>query len=234
MARIKPQALLQQSKKKKAPRSISIPTIALYSVVTVVMVFFLFATYRHWSQRSVMQAEEGTSNFQVEDDFSDSKKSDVPRYAIFNTSKGLITVELYKEGSPEVVDEFIDACQKGHFKGMLFQRVVKHFVIQGGDSENHAVIEDWTSREKHYNQLEKRLKHEAFMLGTSNMKHEKEGFDIFITTAPIPDLNAKLNVFGRVIKGEDIVQEIEEVDTDEHYRPKSRIGIIDVTLKQKI
>lgn len=44
------------------------------------------------------------------------------------------------------------------------------------------------------------------MLGTSNMKHEKEGFDIFITTAPIPDLNAKLNVFGRVIKGEDIVQ----------------------------
>lgn len=43
------------------------------------------------------------------------------------------------------------------------------------------------------------------MLGTSNTKSEK-GFDIFITTAPIPDLNAKLNVFGRVIKGEDIVQ----------------------------
>ncbi|KAF5811024.1 putative peptidylprolyl isomerase [Helianthus annuus] len=234
MARIKPQALLQQSKKKKAPRNISVPTIALYSVVTVVMVFFLFATYRHWSQRSIVQTEEGTSNFQVDDDFSDSKKSDVPRYAIFNTSKGLITVELYKEGSPEVVDEFIDACQKGHFKGMQFQRVVKHFVIQGGNSENQAVIEDWTSREKHYNQLEKRLKHEAFMLGTSTTKHEKEAFDIFITTAPIPDLNAKLNVFGRVIKGEDIVQEIEEVDTDEHYRPKSRIGIIEVTLKQSI
>ncbi|KAJ0797226.1 putative peptidylprolyl isomerase [Helianthus annuus] len=234
MARIKPQALLQQSKKKKAPRNISVPTIALYSVVTVVMVFFLFATYRHWSQRSIVQPEEGTSNFQVDDDFSDSKKSDVPRYAIFNTSKGLITVELYKEGSPEVVDEFIDACQKGHFKGMQFQRVVKHFVIQGGNSENQAVIEDWTSREKHYNQLEKRLKHEAFMLGTSTTKHEKEAFDIFITTAPIPDLNAKLNVFGRVIKGEDIVQEIEEVDTDEHYRPKSRIGIIEVTLKQSI
>ncbi|KAK9076538.1 hypothetical protein SSX86_004872 [Deinandra increscens subsp. villosa] len=234
MARIKPQALLQQSKKKKVPRSISIPTIALYSVVTVVLVFFLFATYRHWSQRPIMQTDEGTSNFQVEGDFPDSKKPDVPRYAIFNTSKGLITAELYKEGSPEIVDEFIDACQKGHFKGMLFQRVVKHFVIQGGNSENHDVIEDWTSREKHYNQLENRLKHEAFMLGTSNTKHDKEEFDIFITTAPIPDLNAKLNVFGRVIKGEDIVQEIEEVDTDEHYRPKSRIGIIDVTLKQKI
>ncbi|KAI7985670.1 Protein EMSY-LIKE 3 [Camellia lanceoleosa] len=39
---------------------------------------------------------------------ADVKKSDVPRYAVLKTSKGLITVELYKEGSPEVVDEFID------------------------------------------------------------------------------------------------------------------------------
>lgn len=50
------------------------------------------------------------------------------------------------------------------------------------------------------------LKHEAFMLGTSKTKHESGGFDLFITTAPIPDLNDKINVFGRVIKGEDIVQ----------------------------
>lgn len=44
------------------------------------------------------------------------------------------------------------------------------------------------------------------MLGTSKVKHDKEGFELFITTAPIPDLNEKLNVFGRVIKGEDVVQ----------------------------
>lgn len=46
------------------------------------------------------------------------------------------------------------------------------------------------------------------MLGTSKVKHDKEGFELFITTAPIPDLNEKLNVFGRVIKGEDVVQVI--------------------------
>lgn len=234
MARIKPQALLQQSKKKKAPSRISIPTVALYSLIVVVMVFFLFATYRHWSQRSSIQTEDGLPVREDDDAFSDSRKSDIPRYAIFNTSKGLITVELYKEGSPEVVDEFIDSCQKGHFKGMLFHRVVKNFVIQGGDFDSHGVTEEWTARGKHYNQLDTSLKHEAFMLGTSNTKHDKEGFDLFITTAPIPDLNEKLNVFGRVIQGEDVVQEIEEVDTDEHYRPKSPIGIINVTLKQKI
>lgn len=50
------------------------------------------------------------------------------------------------------------------------------------------------------------LKHEAFMLGTSKVKHEGGGFDLFITTAPILDLNDKINVFGRVIKGEEVVQ----------------------------
>ena len=46
------------------------------------------------------------------------------------------------------------------------------------------------------------------MLGTSKAKHDKESFELFITTAPIPDLNEKLIVFGRVIKGEDVVQVI--------------------------
>lgn len=50
------------------------------------------------------------------------------------------------------------------------------------------------------------LKHEAFMLGTHKTKPDSGGFDLFITTAPIPDLNEKINVFGRVIKGEDVVQ----------------------------
>ena len=106
-------------------------------------------------------------------------------------------------------------------------------------------------------------KHEAFMIGTSKTK-DSTGFELFITTAPIPDLNDKLLVFGRTVKGEDVVQvqsmffasdlfpcllavsffsnllsamflqEIEEVDTDEHYRPKSPVVINGVTLKHEI
>ncbi|KAL7199079.1 hypothetical protein ACSBR2_021376 [Camellia fascicularis] len=217
MARIKPQALLQQSKKKKGPSRISATTFILYSLIVVVMVFFLFTTYRHWSQRSRIQTDDRLSSFEV-----------------LKTSKGLITVELYKEGSPEVVDEFIDLCQRGHFKGMPFHHVIKNFVIQGGNSDQPGATEDWTLRGKHSSQLDTSVKHEAFMLGTSKAKHNKEAFELFITTAPIPDLNEKVIVFGRVIRGEDVVQEIEEVDTDEHYRPKSSIGIIEVTLKQKV
>ncbi|GMQ04236.1 hypothetical protein CsSME_00049724 [Camellia sinensis var. sinensis] len=232
MAR-KPQALLQQSKKKKGPSRIGATTVILYSLIIVVMVFFLFASYRHWIQRSIIQTEHRLLVIERDDAFADGKKSDVPRYVILNTSKGSITIELYKEGSPEVIDAFIDLCQRGHFKGMPFHHVIKNFVIQGGNSDIPGATDDWTLKVKHNNQLETSMKHEAFMLGTTKAKHDKEGFKLFITTAPFPDPNEKLIVFGRVIKGEDVVQEIEEVDTDEHYRPKSPIGIINVTLKEK-
>ncbi|KAK6120137.1 hypothetical protein DH2020_046043 [Rehmannia glutinosa] len=235
MAKIKPQALLQQSKKKKGPNRISIATFAIYGLIIVVMAFFLFTSYRYWTRSFHFVLKSSFYAFlQHDNSFGETKKVDVPKYAVINTSKGSITVELYKEGSPEAVNEFVESCQRGRFKGMLFTRVIKNFVIQGGDVNRPGSMEDWTSRGKHYNQLDTSLKHEAFMLGTSKTKHDGGGFDIFITTAPIPDLNEKINVFGRVIKGEDVVQEIEEADTDEHYRPKAPIGITEVTLKQKL
>ncbi|KAI9101509.1 hypothetical protein K1719_023753 [Acacia pycnantha] len=59
----------------------------------------------------------------AENTLLDSKKSELPGYAVLNTSKGSIIIDLYKDTSPEVVDEFIDLCQKGHFKGMHFHHV---------------------------------------------------------------------------------------------------------------
>lgn len=193
--------------------------------------FLGLSTYRHFSHRSVNPAEHGSIMGRKE--LIDLKKTDVPRYAVLKTSKGSVTVELFKESSPEIVDDFIELCQKGHFKGMQFHRVIKNYVIQGGDVHSLGDPAEWASRGKHYNQLDKSMKHEAFMLGTSKVKPDNRGFEIFITTAPIPDLNEKLSVFGKVVKGEEVVQEIEEVDTDNHYQPKTPIVIFDVVLEQK-
>ncbi|KAL5791958.1 hypothetical protein ACOSP7_000552 [Xanthoceras sorbifolium] len=234
MARIKPQALLLQSKKKKGPNRISLTTIILFGLIVALAMFFLVSTFRHWSHRSSLATDNHETVLGADNSVLDMKKSDLPGYASIITSKGSITVELFKDSSPEVVDEFIDLCQKGHFKGMLFRHIIKHYVIQAGDMNKPGTIEEWTMGGKHYSQLDTSLKHEAFMLGTSKAKHDKGGFNLFITTAPMPDLNEKLIIFGRVIKGQDVVQEIEEVDTDEHYQPKSAIGITNMILKQKI
>ncbi|XP_074316015.1 peptidyl-prolyl cis-trans isomerase CYP21-4-like [Silene latifolia] len=229
MAKIKPQALLLQSKKKKVPSRISPTTIILFSLIVFMVLFFIFSTYRHFSNRSVSQTEQIHMGRK---DLSDSKNPAVPSYATLHTSKGLIVVELLKDASPEVVDKFIEFCQKGHFNGMQFYRVIKHYVIQAGEVNSIGAAEEWTLRGKHYDRLDKSVKHEAFMVGTSIAKKDLTGFQLYITTAPISDLNEKINVFGRVVKGEDVVQEIEEVDTDDHYVPKSAIGIMEVTLEQ--
>uniref|UniRef100_A0A7N0ZZP9 Peptidyl-prolyl cis-trans isomerase n=1 Tax=Kalanchoe fedtschenkoi TaxID=63787 RepID=A0A7N0ZZP9_KALFE len=219
MARIKPQTLLLQSKKKKVPSRISATTILFGLIIVALLVLSLVASYRRWSGRSSDQENYSEG---------DQSKADVPGFATFSTSKGEITVELYKESSPEIVDEFIDLCQKGHFKGMPFHRVIKNYVIQVGDSGS---AEDWTLKVKPRNVSPK---HEAFMIGTSKTRQDAKRFPLFITTAPIPNLSDKITVFGRVIKGEDVVQEIEEVDTDELFRPKSAIGITAVALKHQI
>lgn len=233
MARIKPQALLLQSKKKKGPSRISVTTIILISLIAVIMLLFLFSSYKYWSQRSKIQDVE-SSILEGDSNIENVKSSDLPRYGVLRTSKGLITVELLGEGSPNVVDEFIELCQRGHFKGMPIQRVIKNFVVQGGNVDGHKAAEDWLLMGKHTIPLDTSMKYEAFMLATSKDKHDKKEFELFITTAPLSGLSEKLIVFGRVIKGEDVVQEIEKVDTDEHYRPKSSIVITDITLKQKV
>jgi cyclophilin family peptidyl-prolyl cis-trans isomerase len=162
----------------------------------------------------------------------DSKMTSRPGFAVMNTGKGPITIEIYKDASAHVVDRFINLCKRNHFKGMPFRHIIKNFVIQGGDFDFDGAAQEWIKKAKASGKNDLSPKHEAFMIGTAKNPNNK-GFDLFITTAPIPDLNDKLVVFGRVIKGEDIVQEIEEVDTDEHYQPKTPIGIMNIILKQE-
>ncbi|KAL9227646.1 hypothetical protein vseg_003313 [Gypsophila vaccaria] len=232
MAKIKPQALLMQSKKKKVPtKMMTPPTILFFCFILFILLFFFFSTYRHFSLRSVNPTHPIRFGRK---DLGDPNNVVVPNYATLHTSKGLIVVQLFKDASPHVIDEFINFCQKGKFNGMQFYRVIKHYVIQAGEVNSVGAAEEWTLRGKQYNQLDKSVKHEAFMVGTSKAKKDTQVFQLYITTAPISDLNEKINVFGRVVKGEDVVQEIEEVDTDDHYVPKSAIGIMDVTLEQKI
>uniref|UniRef100_A0A453BHM7 Peptidyl-prolyl cis-trans isomerase n=1 Tax=Aegilops tauschii subsp. strangulata TaxID=200361 RepID=A0A453BHM7_AEGTS len=152
---------------------------------------------------------------------------------IMDTLKGSITIEISKDASAGVVDRFINLCKSDYFKGMPFRHVIKNSVIHGGDFDLNGAAHEWILKAKASGENALSPKHEAFMIGTTRSPNSK-GFDLFITTAPIPDLNDKIVLFGRVIKGEDIVQEIEEIDTDEHYQPKTPIGIINISLIQEL
>ncbi|KAL1226236.1 Peptidyl-prolyl cis-trans isomerase CYP21-3 [Cardamine amara subsp. amara] len=228
MAKIKPQALLQQSKKKKGPSRISLTNIIIYTLALLLLIFVIFSAYRRWTQRSEIPTHNGRSVLE-DTAFPGMKNNNVPRFAILDTGKGSVTIELFKDTAPSVVDQFMKLCQDGYFKGFLFRRVVKHSVIQAGDSGEFDAVKDWALQRKN---LGPSLKQEEFMVGTPKAKNKQGGFEFFIVSAQVTDLNEKLTVFGRIAKGQDVVQEIEEVETDEQYQPKSPIEIMSVTLLQ--
>ncbi|CAH8330430.1 unnamed protein product [Eruca vesicaria subsp. sativa] len=224
MAKIKPQALLQQSKKKKGPSPISITNIVIYTLAVLLVVFVLFSAYKRWTLRSEIPTHNGRSL--LED--SPMKNTNVPFFATLDTDKGSVTIELFKDAAPNVVDEFINLSQDGYFKGFLFSRIVKHSVIQAGHSAEFDAVKDWALQKTN---LHSSLKQEEFMVGTPKAKNEQGGFEFFIVSSQITDLNEKLTVFGRVVKGQEVVQEIQEAETDEQY-PKAPIEILSVTLLQ--
>ncbi|KAJ3678670.1 hypothetical protein LUZ60_002473 [Juncus effusus] len=238
MARIKPQQLLMQSKKKKGPSRISIPTILTGILFILFLILSVIGTYRHWhhSHKQSNQIGMDVGTFERSDLTTQAMKQNsvIPSYAVIETGKGEIVMELYKDASSDVLDKFIELCKDGYFKGMLFDHVIKNYVIQGGETQGQNDPHDWILTGQNRAKITTSPKHEAFMIGTRKSNPNKKGFDLIITTAPIPDLNEKLLVFGRVVKGEDVVQEIEEVDTDEHYKPKSPVGIVDIQLKQEM
>ncbi|ESQ39379.1 hypothetical protein EUTSA_v10001616mg [Eutrema salsugineum] len=228
MAKIKPQALLQQSKKKKGPTRISITNIVIYSLALLLVILVLFSAYRRWTQRSEIPTHNGRSVLE-DAAFPGMKNTNVPRFATLDTAKGSVRIELFKDTAPNVVDQFMRLCQDGYFKGFLFRRVVKHSVIQAGDSGEFDAVKDWALERKN---LDTSLKQDDFVVATPKAKNEQGGFEFFIVSAQITDLNEKLTVFGRVAKGQDVVHEIQEVETDEQYQPKSPIEIMSVTLLQ--
>lgn len=237
MGRIKPQALLLQSKKKKGPARIGISTIIATSSVLMLLLLSVVIVHRHRAKSDQDNASSRFDLFEGRGRFElgrGQKIGKAPRYAVLNTTKGLISVQLSLQGALKTVEEFAKRSQEGYYNGLSFHKVIKHFMIQGGDHERAWTREDWTEGGRLNDELEASMKHEPFMLATSKPHRDSDGFELFITTTAIPHLDDKLLVFGRVVRGEEVVQEIEEVDTDEHFRPKSPVLINSINLLDEL
>ncbi|XP_021738478.1 peptidyl-prolyl cis-trans isomerase CYP40-like [Chenopodium quinoa] len=155
--------------------------------------------------------------------------------------EGRIVVELYNDVVPKTAENFRALCtgEKGigphtgvplHYKGCRFHRVVKSFMIQGGDIS----AGDGTGGESIYGlKFEDEnfeLKHERKgMLSMANSGPNTNGSQFFITTTRTPHLDGKHVVFGRVIKGMGVVRSIEHVnsDDDDEERPSKDVVIVD-------
>lgn len=126
------------------------------------------------------------------------------------TNRGTLELELYPLHAPKTVNNFIFLAREGFYDGVLFHRVIKDFVIQGGDPTG-------TGRGGPGYQFEDECKgnpltHERGVISMANAGPNTNGSQFFITHSPQPHLNGKHTVFGKVVKGLEVVDAIKQGD----------------------
>jgi cyclophilin family peptidyl-prolyl cis-trans isomerase len=137
--------------------------------------------------------------------------------ATIHTNHGPIEVELYDEDAPKTVENFRKLAGDGFYDGVIFHRVIKDFMIQGGDPTGTGTGGPGYTFEDEFNDH----KVERGALAMANAGPNTNGSQFFIvTTAEAPWLDGKHTVFGRITGGMDAVDSIEGTDTDAQDRPR--------------
>ncbi len=126
------------------------------------------------------------------------------------TNKGQIELELYPQHAPKTVNNFVFLAREGFYDGVIFHRVIANFMIQGGDPTG-------TGRGGPGYRFEDELKqnplvHDTGVISMANAGPNTNGSQFFITHSPQPHLNGRHTVFGKVVKGQDVVNAIQQGD----------------------
>lgn len=146
--------------------------------------------------------------------------------AVIKTSMGDIEIDLFENETPITVNSFLFLTEENFYNGLTFHRIIKDFVIQGGDPDGvgtggpgYQIPDEITDR-----------KYKAYTLGMANAGPNTNGSQFFITTGDISSqsvdaLNGGYTIFGEVTKGFAVVDSIERVQTDANDKPVNPVVI---------
>jgi cyclophilin family peptidyl-prolyl cis-trans isomerase len=143
------------------------------------------------------------------------------------TTEGPVTLELFDEDAPKTVSNFKELASQGFYDGLIFHRVIKDFMIQGGCPQGTGRGGPGYTFEDEINPH----KVERGKLAMANAGPNTNGSQFFIVTIDAaPWLDGKHTVFGEVTEGMDVIDRIEGTETDRNDRPVEEIRIESVQL----
>ncbi|XP_072379062.1 peptidylprolyl isomerase domain and WD repeat-containing protein 1 [Diabrotica undecimpunctata] len=153
--------------------------------------------------------------------------------AILHTVFGDIHIKLFIKDTPKTVENFCVHSKNGYFNGHIFHRVIKGFMIQTGDPTGNGTGGESIWGGEFEDELRPHLKHDRpYTVSMANAGANTNGSQFFITLTPTPWLDNKHTVFGRVVKGMEVVQNISNVKTNvKTDKPYDDIRIVSVTVK---
>ena len=139
---------------------------------------------------------------------------------VLETTQGRIDIQLWPDIAPKACENFESLVKKGYYNDVPFHRIVKDFMIQGGDPTGTGrggqsiwgkPFEDEVHSEVTFNR--------AGLVAMANAGPNTNGSQFFITTAATPWLNGKHTIFGKVIRGMSVVDKLDNISVDAQDRP---------------
>lgn len=130
---------------------------------------------------------------------------------------GTMKLELYPHKAPNTVNNFISLANSGYYDGIIFHRIIKDFMAQGGDplgngtgGPGYEIAGEFSENGFEANDI----KHEKGVISMARTEiPDSAGSQFFIMTSNVPSLDGKYAAFGRVIEGMDIVDKLNKVET---------------------
>ncbi len=151
---------------------------------------------------------------------------------VLETNVGKIELQLFPKAAPLAVENFVTHAKEGYYNGTIFHRVIKNFMIQGGDPTGTGRGGESIWHKAFKNEYAKNLVFDRpFLLAMANRGPNTNGSQFFITVQPTPWLNGGYTIFGKVIKGQEVVKKIENVSTGMRDRPLFDQKILKAYLK---
>ena len=146
---------------------------------------------------------------------------------VIETNQGTFEVTLKPEIAPKTCENFSKLVAKGYYDGIVFHRIIKDFMIQGGDPTGTGRGGESAFGKPFEDEVTPAVKfNKQGLLAMANAGPSTNGSQFFITTVETPWLNLKHTIFGEVTKGYDVIKKIEGVKTGLGDRPIEPVKII--------
>lgn len=148
---------------------------------------------------------------------------------VLDTNVGKIELKMYPKVAPLAVENFTTHVKNGYYNGLKFHRIIKGFMIQGGDPRGNGTGGESIWKKPFKDEFANNVVFDKpFLLAMANSGPKTNGSQFFITLAPTAWLNGKHTIFGEVVKGQNVVRKMENVSVS----PGNNMPMFDQVIKK--